>query len=161
MLRYCMIFGVLALLAVPASAGWRATTPQAKESVNTPRVAAALEAATRFDDAILKKDSAVFESLFADDAVINNPFNKIARKADALNNLRTGLIDYTSLDRSIEYAAVRGEHEVLLMGEETLTPVGNAKFANKHVRRRTTEIWTDESGTWQLLVRQATIYSAE
>ena len=161
MLRHSLILGVLTLLAVSASAGWRATTPQAKESVKTARVAAALEAAARFDEAILNKDAVVFESLLADDAVVNNPFNKIARKTDALNNLRTGLIDYTSLDRSIEYAAVRGKHEVLLMGEETLTPVGKANFANKHVRRRTTEIWTDVSGTWQLLVRQATIYSAE
>lgn len=161
MTRHCLLFVALSVLTVPASAGWRATTPEAQESVKTPRIAAALEATTRFDDAILKKDSVVFESLFADDAVINNPFNKIARKTDALNNLKTGLIDYTSLDRSIEYAALRGEHEVLLMGEETLTPVGKAKFANKHVRRRTTEIWTDASGTWRLSVRQATIYSEE
>ena len=161
MMRRCLVFLALAVMTVPAIAGWRATTPQARESVKQPRIVAALEAATRFDNAILKKDAMAFESLFADDAVVNNPFNKIARKADALKNLRTGLIDYTTLNRSIEYAALRGEHEVLLMGEETLTPVGKAKFANKQVRRRTTEIWTDASGTWQLLVRQATIYSAK
>lgn len=115
----------------------------------------------RFDKAILSKDERTFESMFADDAVVNNPFNKIATKRDAVNNLRTGLIDYTSLDRSIEYAAVRGAHEVLLMGEETLTPVGKAKFAGKQVRRRTTEIWTDVTGSWQLSLRQATIYFAE
>lgn len=160
MMRKCLFFIALAVMMVPAMAGWRATTPQAKESVRKPRIAAVLEAATRFDNAILKKDAVAFESLFADDAVVNNPFNKIARKSDALKNFRTGLIDYTSLNRSIEYAALRGEHEVLLMGEETLTPVGKAKFANKHIRRRTTEIWTDASGTWQLLVHQATIYSS-
>ncbi len=115
----------------------------------------------RFDRAILSKDEAAFASLFAVDAVVNNPFNKIATKQDAVNNLRTGLIDYTSLDRSVEYAALRGEHEVVLMGEESLTPVGKARFAGKHVRRRTTEIWTDKTGSWQLSLRQATIYSAE
>lgn len=99
--------------------------------------------------------------MFTDSAVVNNPFNKIARKSDAINNMRTGLIDYTSLERMVEYAATRGEHEVLIMGEEALTPVGRAKFAGKNVRRRTTEIWTDVSGKWQLSVRQATIYAVE
>ena len=161
MTRQCLLFAACALLALPVSAAWRATTPAAEQSVKVPRVAAALEAVVRFDDAILSKNEAVFGSLFADDAVINNPFNKVATKAVALNNLRTGLIDYTTLERSIEYAAVRGAHEVIFMGEETLTPVGKAKFADKRVRRRTTEIWTNASGRWQLSVRQATIYSAE
>ena len=161
MMRHCVLVTLLSFMAFPAAAEWRATTPAAEASVKTPRIAAALEATMRFDKAILSKDAAVFESMFADDAVVNNPFNRIARKQDAVDNLRTGLIDYTSLDRSVEYAATRGEHEVVLMGEETLTPVGKARFAGKHVRRRTTEIWTDVTGSWQLSLRQATIYSAE
>ena len=85
----------------------------------------------------------------------------IARKPDAVANLALGLIDYTTLERVIEYAATRGPHDVVLMGEEHLTPVGKARFAGKQVKRRTTEIWSDESGEWKLVVRQATIYSAE
>ena len=152
---------LLSFTTLSLKAEWRATTPAAAESVKAPRIAAALKAAMRFDMAILAKDAVVFESMFSDDAVVNNPFNRIATKQDAVNNLRTGLIDYTSLDRSVEYAALRGTHEVVLMGEETLTPVGKARFAGKSVRRRTTEIWTDVSGSWQLSLRQATIYSAE
>lgn len=161
MMRDYLLPIVLCVAAFPASAEWRATTPAAEQSVKTPRIAAALEATKRFDQAILAKDEAAFASMFSEDAVVNNPFNRIATKKDAIKNLRTGLIDYTSLNRSVEYAATRGEHEVVLMGEETLTPVGKAKFAGKKVRRRTTEIWTDVSGAWQLSLRQATIYSAE
>ena len=160
-MRQILLLLLVCPVSVPAGAEWRATTPSARESAKVPRIAAALEATRRFDNAILSRDEAVFASLFADDAVVNNPFNKIARKKDAINNLRSGLIDYTSLKRSIEFAEVRGNHEVVLMGEETLTPVGKARFAKKLVRRRTTEIWTDVSGIWQLSVRQATIYSAE
>lgn len=149
------------LLALPAHAGWRAANPEAAESVKDPRIAAAIEAAMRFDAAILAHDTSVFADTFTEDAVVNNPFNRIARKKDAIANQATGLIDYTTLDRSIEYAATRGAHDVVLMGEESLTPVGKAKFAGKRVRRRTTEIWTDESGQWKLAIRQATIYSAE
>lgn len=149
------------LQAMPANAAWRAANPVAAEAVKDPRIAAALDAAMRFDKAILSHDTAVFSDTFTEDAVVNNPFNKIARKSDAVNNLITRMIDYTSLDISIEYAATRGAHDVVLMGEETLTPVGKARFAGKHVRRRTTEVWTDESGQWKLAIRQATIYSAE
>jgi len=161
MIHRSAIYTLLFVMSFQLKAEWRATTPTAEKSVKIPRIAAALEATVRFDKAILTKDVKVFESMFSEDAVVNNPFNKIATKQDAVNNLRTGLIDYTSLDRSVEYAAIRGEHEVVLMGEERLTPVGKAKFAGKHVRRRTTEIWTNVSGSWQLSLRQATIYSAE
>ncbi len=149
------------LLSLLANAAWRTANPQAAEAVKDPRIAAVLKAAMRFDKAILAHDVTVFGDTFTEDAVVNNPFNKIARKPDAINNLRTKMIDYTSLDRSIEYAATRGAHDVVLMGEEMLTPVGKARFAGKHVRRRTTEVWTDESGQWKLAIRQATIYSAE
>ena len=115
MIRQCLLLTLLSFVAFPAGADWRATTPAAAESVKVPRIAAVLEAAMRFDQAILSKDEAAFESMFAVDAVVNNPFNRIATKQDAVNNLRTGLIDYTSLERSIDYAATRGEHEVVLM----------------------------------------------
>jgi ketosteroid isomerase-like protein len=149
------------LIAAPAHAGWKAANPAVEEAAKQPRIAAALAAAMRFDRAILAHDAKVFADTFTDDAVVNNPFNRIARKPDAVANFATGLIDYTTLERVIEYAATRGAHDVVLMGEEHLTPVGKAKFAGKQVKRRTTEIWTDESGEWKLALRQATIYSAE
>jgi len=150
------------LLSTPvAHADWHAANPTAAEAVKEPRIAGALAASVRFDRAILDHDAKVFGDTFTDDAVVNNPFNKIARKADAITNLRTRMIDYTTLSRSIEYAATRGAHDVVLMGEETLTPVGKARFAGKHLRRRTTEVWTDESRRWQLAIRQATIYSVD
>ncbi len=153
---------MLLVLSIPtAQAAWHAANPVAAEAVKNPRIASALAASARFDTAILTHDAKVFGDTFTDDAVVNNPFNKIARKADAVENLRTRLIDYTTLERSIEYAATRGPHDVVLMGEETLTPVGKARFAGKHVKRRTTEVWTDEGGRWQLAIRQATIYSVE
>ncbi len=158
---FALSFLFCTMLSLPANAAWHAANTQAQEAVKNPRIAAVLEVAMRFDEAILAHDVTVFGNTFTEDAVVNNPFNKIARKSDAISNLNTKLIDYTSLDRSIEYAATRGAHDVVLMGEETLTPVGKARFAGKHLRRRTTEVWTDESGQWQLAIRQATIYSAE
>jgi hypothetical protein len=45
-----------------------------------------------------------------------------------------------------------------VMGDEVLTPVGKARFAGEKVCRRTTEVWSNESGQWKLAIRQATIY---
>lgn len=157
-LRTCTIVCVLLLLSAPASANWRAANANVTAAAKTPRIAAALAAADRMDRAILTRDAKEFSEVFADDAVVNNPFNRIARKKDAERNLATGLIDYTTLERSIEYAALRGDHDVVLMGEEILTPVRRAKFAGEKIRRRTTEVWTDISGQWKLAIRQATIY---
>jgi hypothetical protein len=145
----------------PAHAAWHAANAEVTQAAKNPRIAEALEATNRMEKAILSHDVKGFADAFAQDAVVNNPFNKIARKADAENNLKTGLIDYTTLVRSIEYAAVRGQHDIVLMGEEKLTPVGKARFAGKTVHRRTTEVWTDESGEWKLAIRQATIYATE
>jgi ketosteroid isomerase-like protein len=150
------ILASLMVLGAPATASWRAANPQVAAAARTPRIAAALAAAGRMDRAILTRNAKEFSAVFADDAVVNNPFNRIARKKDAERNLATGLIDYTTLERRIEYAAMRGEHDVVLMGEEVLTPIRKAKFAK--IRRRTTEVWTDESGQWKLAIRQATIY---
>jgi ketosteroid isomerase-like protein len=152
------MFGAFLLFTAPASANWRAANVEVEAAARTPRVAAALAAADRMDRAILTRDAKEFSAIFADDAVVNNPFNRIARKKDAERNLATGLIDYTTLERSIEYAATRGDHDVVLMGEEVLTPIGKAKFAGEKIRRRTTEVWTDVTGQWKLAIRQATIY---
>lgn len=152
------ILCTLMLTSAPTSASWKAANPAVEAAARTPRIAAALAAADRMDRAILSRDAKEFSGMFADDAVVNNPFNRIARKQDAERNFATGLIDYTTLERRIEYAATRGDHDVVLMGEEVLTPIGRAKFAGEKIRRRTTEVWTDVSGQWKLAIRQATIY---
>ena len=153
-----ILLSACVLMSAPASAKWRAANPEVAAAARQPRIAAALAATDRMDDAILTRNADAFSSVFADDAVVNNPFNRIARKADAERNLATGLIDYSSLERVIEYAATRGDHDVVLMGEEVLTPIRKAKFAGEKIRRRTTEVWTDASGQWKLSIRQATIY---
>jgi ketosteroid isomerase-like protein len=160
-MRVLAVVLLSAVLVSTAHADWRATNTAVSEAAKNPRIAAVLALTKDMDSAIIAHDTEKFGRYFADDAVVNSPFNNVARKSDALERMRTGLIDYTSLERSIEYAAVRGEHDVVLMGEERLTPVGKSRFAGKTITRRTTEIWTDVTGTWKLAIRQATIYQSE
>lgn len=154
----CAVIGVLLLTSGPAAAKWHPANGQVEAAAREPRIAAALAAADRMDQAILTRNAKEFSDMFAEDAVVNSPFNRISRKKEAERSLAAGLIDYTTLERSIEYAAARGDHDVVLMGEEVLTPVGKAKFAGEKIRRRTTEVWSDITGQWKLAIRQATIY---
>jgi hypothetical protein len=50
---------------------------------------------------------------------------------------------------------------VLLMGEETVVPKGDAPMAGVEVHRRFTDVWKLEAGKWVLTARQATIISPE
>ena len=150
--------GALMLVTLPATAAWRATTPTALESVSHPRIAAALRATERVDEAILGGDIEAFAAMFTEDAVVNSPGLTVVSREGAVANMRNGLIDYASMERLVEHASLRGEHEVLLMGEEIVTPIRAAPLAGKVVRRRTTELWTNASGEWLLAARQATIH---
>ncbi len=147
--------------AAPAAAAWTTTSPDVRAAANEPRVAAVLAATTRLDAALVAGDMATFAAVFADDAAINSPQNTINRPAAAKGRFAAGLIAYVSYDRVIDFAGVRPGGEVVIMGEERLVPRDGAPNAGKTVRRRFTDVWRDEAGTWKLAVRQATIVAVE
>lgn len=158
-----MAMRVLALamaVATAADAAWTAND-QVREAACDPRVAGALAAHAAMARAILAHDADAFGAMFADDALVNSPYNNVVPRAVAIQRMRQGAIDYTSLDTAFEHAAVRANGEVVLMGEEALTPVNKARFAGQKVRRRVTEVWTNVGGAWKLSVRQATVFAAE
>ena len=65
----------------------------------------------------------------------------------------------SSYERSIEQVRVDGDI-VILMGAETLTPIGKAPQAGQTVRRRFTNIWKKEGDTWRLWARHANLILA-
>jgi hypothetical protein len=150
---------IACLSSAPAIAKWRAANSEVANAAKRPRIAAVLTAADRMDNAILARDAEAFGSFFEAGALVNSPYNTVATRDIAVGRIRNGMIDYTSLERTIEYAVTRGDHEVILMGEETYTPVHSSQFAGQTLRRRTTELWSDASGSPKLVLRQATIVS--
>ncbi len=148
-------------LAVPARADWRAANPGVTEAAKDPRVAAALAAATRIDEAAVAGDTEAFISLFAPDARVNNPFNTVATPEMARRLMASGVITPKYLHRSIEYAGPRRDDEVVLMGEETYEPPTGTPQAGKTVRRRFTDVWRLQNGKWKLSLRQATVFVAK
>jgi hypothetical protein len=115
----------------------------------------------RLDDAeangLLHKDIALLETIWAEDFTVNNPRNSISRgREEVVGLIRNGTIDYSSFIREIEAVLFHGE-TVIVMGSETLTPVGKAPLAGKTIKRRFTHFWMKRSGEWRLTARHANV----
>jgi len=114
----------------------------------------------KLTEAILADDVDFFARCFASDCLIHAPHNKVVEAKDSISLFRAGLIAYSSFERRTERAAKMGDY-VVTMGEETMVPKGKAPNAGKTVRRRFTDVWGREGGTWKLKLRQATIIAVE
>jgi hypothetical protein len=159
-MRIILTVAVLAA-AVPALAEWKAANPDVTAAAQNPDVAAVLAQAARVDAAIVAGDRAGFLAVFAPDARVNSPNNRVHTAVDAAEQFDKGFIRYAYLRRSIEHAGQRGNGEVVLMGEEALEPRLPHPLAGKAVRRRFTDIWQKQDGGWKLALRQATIFDVK
>ena len=105
----------------------------------------------------LNQDLSALERLWSDHVVVNAPSNHvtIGRRA-ALDLVRRGLIHYSSFERRVEFIRVDGDLAIL-MGAETVRPIGEAPLAGQTVQRRFTNIWRKEAGIWYLIARHANV----
>lgn len=147
---------VACLNATFAHGEWKAANPDVESAAKEARIAAVLEAVNRIDAALVNDDQRTFTALLDDDLAVNNPQNSVSVRGATANRGSAGLISYSRYDRKIEYAGLRGEL-VVIMGEETVVPKGNAPQAGRLVRRRFTDLWRPTAQGWKLTVRQATI----
>ncbi|MGI9166841.1 MAG: nuclear transport factor 2 family protein [Pyrinomonadaceae bacterium] len=93
----------------------------------------------------------------AEDFTVNNPRNGISSgRKEVVALIRNGIIDYSSFVREIESMLFHGD-TVIVMGLETIKPVGNAPFAGQTVRRRFTQFWMKKNGKWLLTARHANV----
>jgi ketosteroid isomerase-like protein len=106
-------------------------------------------------EALLHKDVAALEKLWAADFTVNNPRNGITNgRKEVAALIRNGTIDYSSFVREVETMLFHGD-TVISMGLETIKPVGKAPFAGQTVRRRFTHFWMKRDGKWLLTARHA------
>jgi ketosteroid isomerase-like protein len=107
--------------------------------------------------AALKRDTAALERLWSDQFVANGPNNKVVADKQALLN---ALVPRSSYERQIEFFRVDGDF-AFVMGLETLVPVTDAPsvglVADRPTRRRFTNVWKREAGTWRLYARHANV----
>jgi len=112
--------------------------------------------------AALNRDTIALKRLWSDSLVVNAPNNRVVRGKRAVLDefVRTGIIDFSSFDREIEFMRVDGDF-VTIMGHETLRArtdsPANGLRAGEITRRRATNIWRREGKTWRLYIRHANV----
>lgn len=112
--------------------------------------------------AALDRDVPALRRLWSEQFTVNAPNNQvvIGRQAVLDTFVVAGVINFSTFERQIEFVRVDG-HFVFIMGLETLVPVADAPaaglIAGRTTRRRFTNIWKDEDGTWRLYARHANV----
>lgn len=107
--------------------------------------------------AVLQGDLDVLERLWSEEFIVNNPQNQISPSRDAVLALvKKGLIRYAVFERQIE--SIRFNADIaIVMGAETVEPVGDAPRAGGTVNRRFTNIWRKQDATWHMIARHANV----
>ena len=108
--------------------------------------------------AALNRDLPALERLWSDQLTVNAPNNKvvIGKRAVLDTFVHSGIINFSSYERSIEFVRVDGDLAVI-MGSETIRPTGDAPMSGQTIQRRFTNIWKKGDGTWRLFLRHANI----
>ena len=149
--------GQLAVLLLSVLLTFGATTEAQPQEL-----ASADEATVRaLDDqervAVLNQDFPALERLWSERLVVNAPSNQVTRgKRAVLDLVRRGLIRYSSFERRVDFVRVDGDLAIV-MGAETVRPIGEAPMAGQLVQRRFTNIWRKEAGAWHLFARHANV----
>lgn len=107
--------------------------------------------------AVLQQDLPALKLLWSEELIVNNPQNQIStNRDDVLMLVKRGLIRYAVFERRIE--SVRFHTDIaIVMGAETIEPIGDAPHAGGIVERRFTNIWRRQDATWQMIARHANV----
>jgi ketosteroid isomerase-like protein len=113
-------------------------------------------------EATLRRDVETLKRLWSDRFTVNAPNNEvvIGRQAVFDTFVHSGIINFSSYARQIEHTEFDGGF-AFIMGLETLVPKSDAPsaglVAGQAVKRRFTNIWKKEAGTWRLFARHANV----
>lgn len=112
--------------------------------------------------AALKRDVPALERLWSEQFTVNAPDNQVVVGRHAVLDMfvRAGVINFSTFDRQIEFIRADGAF-VFIMGLETVQPISDAPsaglMAGQAIKRRFTNIWKNEAGTWRLFARHANV----
>ena len=100
--------------------------------------------------------------MWSDQLVVNAPNNQvvIGKRAVLDDFVRTGIINFSSFERKIEFIRIDGDFATT-MGLETVQAItdspANGLKAGQSIRRRFTNIWKRDGDTWRLFIRHANV----
>ena len=110
---------------------------------------AVLAAEKQYADAMVKHDAAVLEKVLADDLSYTHSNMLTETKADILKGIRSGKIQYKSID--FKTTRIRQYGDTIVTNHEMVF-AQPARVNNVYV----TMVWVKQGGGWQLVQRQAT-----
>jgi uncharacterized protein (TIGR02246 family) len=110
--------------------------------------------AKRYTDALMKKDLATLERIWSPDYTFTNGQGKLLRKAERLENVKTGATEIESTEEHDVQVRVYGGDAAVLISHVTLKAKYSGKEASGEYRH--TAVWIKESGGWQLVANQIT-----
>lgn len=107
--------------------------------------------------AVLKKDTAALYKIWGRDLIVNAPMNRVVQSTNNVSDRPViSHMSYSSFTREIEHIQVKGD-VVFSMGSEVIVPIGNVPNAGQTIKRRYTNIWMKENGSWKLVARHANV----
>ena len=115
--------------------------------------------------AALNRDVSALERLWSDQFILNAPNNQVVVGKRAVLDMfvQAGIINFSTFERQIELIHADGAF-VIIMGLETVQPVSDAPsaglVAGQTIKRRFTNVWKNEAGTWRLFLRHANVIPA-
>ena len=110
--------------------------------------------------AVLDRNYAPLEHLWCEELTVNSPANNVViGRHDVLTRVQKSAV-YSSFERKIEFIRIDG-NIAIVMGAETVQPIGDAPLAGKTVQRRFTNIWKKDAKTWCAIARHANVVSAQ
>ena len=148
----------LAFVILASWAAW--TNIGAQDRTSDEAAVRALDEQARI--AALSRDVPALERLWSDQLVVNAPNNQVilGRRAVLDDFVRTGIINFSSFERRIEFIRIDGDFATT-MGLETVVPISdspaNGLKAGQSIRRRFTNIWKRDGDTWRLFIRHANV----
>lgn len=142
----------MAILTILALSGYGATSPTPEDPAAVEATIRALEQAEV--DALLRNDPAAVREHWADDYVVNNPFNMVVNASEG--PIQAGTLTYDSFVREIERVVVH-ENTVIVMGHEMVVPTSTSPDAGRTIQRRFTNFWMHRDGRWLLSARHASV----
>lgn len=106
--------------------------------------------------AVLNKDTVTLLKLWDKDYFVNAPDNKINFAGKTTLDRPVLRSSRSSFSRDVEQIVIRG-NTVFSMGSETVVPTANQPDSQQPVKRRYTNIWMKQDGSWKLVARHANV----
>lgn len=106
--------------------------------------------------AILESDTIALSKIWAEDFHVNNPSNMVVNRSQVFQRIKNTFIKYSTYTQEPEYYGVFGD-VVVVMGKETVVPIGDNPDKGKTITRRYTDVYKNISGEWKEISRHANI----